>query len=229
MFIIQLGNTANNRVLFKHFGSSTCWRRTLLGDVISARNEQQAFNITAKICHFLIEETQHVLLQVIWLKNKVAQIAFSSSINVQQCNFLGWEGWQRKMTTLEWCRICFQSDWQHWIAQQNLWLEQIEEPCYKLVWSPVNMWKVFNLSFPTISMCLLRLPSKRKCRLTWGGHMRCCRPATSALLQKIKAAFINASQAKWTTHVSQTPVREVCGLRKTISPSFLNFGKEMCA
>ncbi|KAM6100698.1 SET domain-containing protein 4 isoform 2-T3 [Theristicus caerulescens] len=46
----------------------TCWRRTLLGDVISARNEQQTFNITAKICHFLIEETQHVLLQISQLK-----------------------------------------------------------------------------------------------------------------------------------------------------------------
>ncbi|XP_061857234.1 SET domain-containing protein 4 isoform X2 [Colius striatus] len=46
----------------------TCWRRTLLGDVISARNEQQSLNITAKICHFLIEETQHVLLQISQLK-----------------------------------------------------------------------------------------------------------------------------------------------------------------
>ncbi|NXW43130.1 SETD4 protein, partial [Nyctiprogne leucopyga] len=46
----------------------TCWRRTLLGDVISDRNEQQTLNITAKICHFLIEETQHVLLQISQLK-----------------------------------------------------------------------------------------------------------------------------------------------------------------
>ncbi|NXI97522.1 SETD4 protein, partial [Psophia crepitans] len=46
----------------------TCWRRTLLGDSISARNEQQTLNITAKICHFLIEDTQHVLLQISQLK-----------------------------------------------------------------------------------------------------------------------------------------------------------------
>ncbi|KAM7128560.1 SET domain-containing protein 4 isoform 2-T2 [Ciconia maguari] len=46
----------------------TCWRRTLLGDVISARNEQQTLHIAAKICHFLIEETQHVLLQISQLK-----------------------------------------------------------------------------------------------------------------------------------------------------------------
>ncbi|NXE96096.1 SETD4 protein, partial [Menura novaehollandiae] len=48
-----------------------CWRRTLLGDVVSARNEQQAWNIAAKICHFLIEDTQHVLLQISqWKRNK---------------------------------------------------------------------------------------------------------------------------------------------------------------
>ncbi|NWT38561.1 SETD4 protein, partial [Chroicocephalus maculipennis] len=46
----------------------TSWRRTLLGDVISARNEQQTLTMTAKICHFLIEETQHALLQISQLK-----------------------------------------------------------------------------------------------------------------------------------------------------------------
>ncbi|KAM6420060.1 SET domain-containing protein 4 isoform 1-T1 [Pluvialis apricaria] len=46
----------------------TCWRRTLLGDVISARNEQQTLTVTAKICHFLIEETQRALLQISQLK-----------------------------------------------------------------------------------------------------------------------------------------------------------------
>ncbi|NXF10040.1 SETD4 protein, partial [Smithornis capensis] len=39
-----------------------CWRRALLGDVISARNEEQAWNAAGKICHFLLEETQHVLI-----------------------------------------------------------------------------------------------------------------------------------------------------------------------
>ncbi|KFP79162.1 SET domain-containing protein 4, partial [Apaloderma vittatum] len=48
----------------------TCWRRALLGDVISARNEQKTLNVTAKICHFLIEETQQVLLQISQLKKK---------------------------------------------------------------------------------------------------------------------------------------------------------------
>ncbi|NXK52747.1 SETD4 protein, partial [Chauna torquata] len=48
----------------------TCWRRALLGDVISARNEQQTLNITAKICHFLVEETQRVLFQISQLKRE---------------------------------------------------------------------------------------------------------------------------------------------------------------
>lgn len=50
----------------------------LLGDVISARNEQQALNITAKICHFLAEETQRVLLQVIWLEEQGSPDSFLS-------------------------------------------------------------------------------------------------------------------------------------------------------
>ncbi|NXR77771.1 SETD4 protein, partial [Pycnonotus jocosus] len=45
-----------------------CWRRVLLGDFISARNEQQALGAAAKICQFLTEETQHVLLQISQLK-----------------------------------------------------------------------------------------------------------------------------------------------------------------
>ncbi|XP_068769571.1 SET domain-containing protein 4 isoform X3 [Struthio camelus] len=41
----------------------TCWKRALLGDVISARNEERALNVAEKICLFLIEETQQALLQ----------------------------------------------------------------------------------------------------------------------------------------------------------------------
>ncbi|XP_056368349.1 SET domain-containing protein 4 isoform X2 [Oenanthe melanoleuca] len=47
-----------------------CWRRILLGDVTSARNEQQALGTAAKICQFLTEETQHVLLQISQLKRE---------------------------------------------------------------------------------------------------------------------------------------------------------------
>uniref|UniRef100_U3K753 SET domain containing 4 n=1 Tax=Ficedula albicollis TaxID=59894 RepID=U3K753_FICAL len=68
--IYGLADSLNNSVFFKHFGSSACWRRILLGDIISARNEQQALGTAAKICQFLIEETQHVLLQISQLKRE---------------------------------------------------------------------------------------------------------------------------------------------------------------
>ncbi|XP_077049153.1 SET domain-containing protein 4 isoform X2 [Agelaius phoeniceus] len=55
-------------ILKDHDFLDACWRRILLGDVSSARNEQQALATAAKICQFLIEETQHVLLQISQLK-----------------------------------------------------------------------------------------------------------------------------------------------------------------
>ncbi|NXP23456.1 SETD4 protein, partial [Scytalopus superciliaris] len=45
-----------------------CWRRTLLGEVISASNEEHTWNVTTKICQFLTEETQHARLQISQLK-----------------------------------------------------------------------------------------------------------------------------------------------------------------
>ncbi|KAM6285162.1 SET domain-containing protein 4 isoform 2-T2 [Spheniscus humboldti] len=70
----------------------TCWRRTLLGDVISVRNEQQTLNITAKICHFLMEETQHVLLQISQLKsnkeNLKKQLALVEALRLEDLKIL---------------------------------------------------------------------------------------------------------------------------------------------
>ncbi|XP_010141109.1 PREDICTED: SET domain-containing protein 4 [Buceros rhinoceros silvestris] len=70
----------------------TCWRRTLLGDVISARNEQQTLNVTTKICHFLIEETQHVLLQISQLKknkeNLRKHLALAEALHLENLKIL---------------------------------------------------------------------------------------------------------------------------------------------
>ncbi|NWX56283.1 SETD4 protein, partial [Promerops cafer] len=88
-FGIQLGSAANNSVFFKHSGSSACWRRILLGDV---RNEQQALGTAAKICHFLIEETQHVLLQISQLKkdkeNLKSQLALVEMLRSEDLKIL---------------------------------------------------------------------------------------------------------------------------------------------
>uniref|UniRef100_A0A674KHJ2 SET domain-containing protein n=1 Tax=Terrapene triunguis TaxID=2587831 RepID=A0A674KHJ2_9SAUR len=46
----------------------TYWKKVLLGDIISARNEERSLNIAAKICFSLIEETQHVLHQISQMK-----------------------------------------------------------------------------------------------------------------------------------------------------------------
>ncbi|CAM2096925.1 SET domain-containing protein 4 [Caretta caretta] len=46
----------------------TYWKKVLLGDKISARNEESSLNIAAKICFSLIEETQHILHQISQMK-----------------------------------------------------------------------------------------------------------------------------------------------------------------
>uniref|UniRef100_A0A8C0GBX0 SET domain containing 4 n=1 Tax=Chelonoidis abingdonii TaxID=106734 RepID=A0A8C0GBX0_CHEAB len=46
----------------------TYWKKVLLGDIISARNEERSLNIAAKICFSLIEETQQVLHQISQMK-----------------------------------------------------------------------------------------------------------------------------------------------------------------
>ncbi|NXI38803.1 SETD4 protein, partial [Galbula dea] len=80
------------RVLCLGADDFTCWRRTLLGDVISASNEQQAWNITAKICQFLIEETQHGLLQISQLKrskeNLRKQLALVEALCLEELKIL---------------------------------------------------------------------------------------------------------------------------------------------
>ncbi|NWT05683.1 SETD4 protein, partial [Mionectes macconnelli] len=69
-----------------------CWRRTLLGDVISARNQQQTWKITTQICNFLIEETQRVLLQISQLRrsqeNLKPQLALVEMLHLEGLKIL---------------------------------------------------------------------------------------------------------------------------------------------
>ncbi|XP_074389790.1 SET domain-containing protein 4 isoform X2 [Zonotrichia albicollis] len=69
-----------------------CWRRILLGGVSSARNEQQALAAAAKICQFLIEETQHVLVQISQLKkdkeNLKTQLALVEMLRSEELKIL---------------------------------------------------------------------------------------------------------------------------------------------
>lgn len=48
----------------EHFGSSTCWKKVLLGEVISDTNEKTSLDIAQKICYYFMEETNAVLQKV---------------------------------------------------------------------------------------------------------------------------------------------------------------------
>lgn len=50
---------------FDHFGSSTCWKKVLLGEIISEANEKTSLDVAQKICRYFIEET-NAMLQKVW-------------------------------------------------------------------------------------------------------------------------------------------------------------------
>ncbi|KAM9173373.1 SET domain-containing protein 4 isoform 2-T4 [Pangshura tecta] len=55
-------------ILKDHNLLDTYWKKVLLGDIISARNEERSLNIAAKICFSLIEETQQAIHQISQMK-----------------------------------------------------------------------------------------------------------------------------------------------------------------
>ena len=48
------------------FGSSTCWKKVLLGEIISDTNEKTSLDVAQKICRYFIEETNAVLQKVLF-------------------------------------------------------------------------------------------------------------------------------------------------------------------
>lgn len=56
--------------MFKHFVCSTSWKKVLLGNTVSERNEKKSLDLATKICLSLIEETRQALQKVfIWIIN----------------------------------------------------------------------------------------------------------------------------------------------------------------
>ncbi|XP_047731753.1 SET domain-containing protein 4 isoform X4 [Prionailurus viverrinus] len=49
---------------------STCWKKILLGEIISDTNEKRSLDIAQKICHYFIEETNAVLQKVSHMKDE---------------------------------------------------------------------------------------------------------------------------------------------------------------
>ncbi|XP_074852477.1 SET domain-containing protein 4 isoform X2 [Carettochelys insculpta] len=70
----------------------TYWKKVLLGDVISARNEEKSLNIAAKIGFSLIEEMQHVLYQISQMKkdkvNLENQLALVEALLLEELTIL---------------------------------------------------------------------------------------------------------------------------------------------
>ncbi|XP_074181708.1 SET domain-containing protein 4 isoform X3 [Rhinolophus sinicus] len=48
----------------------TCWKKVLLGEIISDTNEKTSLDIAQKICHYFIEETNAVLQKVSHMKDE---------------------------------------------------------------------------------------------------------------------------------------------------------------
>uniref|UniRef100_A0A8D0ECU9 SET domain-containing protein 4 n=1 Tax=Salvator merianae TaxID=96440 RepID=A0A8D0ECU9_SALMN len=53
----------------------TSWKKVLLGDVISQRNENETLDLSTKICISMIEETQYVLQKISLLKTDFMHLA----------------------------------------------------------------------------------------------------------------------------------------------------------
>ncbi|XP_067421650.1 SET domain-containing protein 4 [Emydura macquarii macquarii] len=70
----------------------TYWKKVLLGDTISARNEERSLTIAAKICFSLTEETQHVLHEISQMKkdkvNLENQLALVEALRLEDLTIL---------------------------------------------------------------------------------------------------------------------------------------------
>ncbi|XP_070323052.1 SET domain-containing protein 4 isoform X2 [Odocoileus virginianus] len=53
-----------------HIGRSTCWKKVLLGEIISDTNEKTSLDVAQKICRYFIEETNAVLQKVSRMKDE---------------------------------------------------------------------------------------------------------------------------------------------------------------
>uniref|UniRef100_A0A8C8RYF1 SET domain-containing protein 4 n=1 Tax=Pelusios castaneus TaxID=367368 RepID=A0A8C8RYF1_9SAUR len=70
----------------------TYWKKVLLGDTVSARNEEMSLNIAAKICFSLIEETQDILHRIFQMKKDKAslenQLALVEALHLEDLTIL---------------------------------------------------------------------------------------------------------------------------------------------
>ncbi|XP_032981877.1 SET domain-containing protein 4 isoform X2 [Rhinolophus ferrumequinum] len=70
----------------------TCWKKVLLGEIISDTNEKTSLDIAQKICHYFIEETNAVLQKVSHMKDEdvalVNQLTLVETLWIEELKIL---------------------------------------------------------------------------------------------------------------------------------------------
>ncbi|XP_048659590.1 SET domain-containing protein 4 isoform X1 [Marmota marmota marmota] len=74
------------------FLKSTCWKKVLLGEVISDANEKTSLDVAQKICHHLLEESSAMLQRVSHMKDEkvslVSQLALVETLWLEELKVL---------------------------------------------------------------------------------------------------------------------------------------------
>lgn len=87
----------------KIFGSSTCWKKVLLGEIISDTNEKASLDVAQKICHYFIEETHAVLRKVSRMKDEevalMNQLTLVETLRTEELKIL--QASAKALTTLQ--------------------------------------------------------------------------------------------------------------------------------
>ncbi|XP_017528466.1 SET domain-containing protein 4 isoform X2 [Manis javanica] len=70
----------------------TCWKKVLLGEIISDKNEKTGLDIAQKICHYFIEETKATLQKVSHMKDQqvalIKQLTLVEALWTEELNIL---------------------------------------------------------------------------------------------------------------------------------------------
>ncbi|XP_057360334.1 SET domain-containing protein 4 isoform X1 [Manis pentadactyla] len=70
----------------------TCWKKVLLGEIISDKNEKTGLDIAQKICYYFIEETKAMLQKVSHMKDKqvalIKQLTLVEALWTEELNIL---------------------------------------------------------------------------------------------------------------------------------------------
>lgn len=70
----------------------TCWKKVLLGEVISDAHEKTSLDIAQKICHYFIEETNAMLQKISHMKDEdvalINQLTLVETLRTEELKIL---------------------------------------------------------------------------------------------------------------------------------------------